>query len=132
LQGAGGSEGGLGRFFLGVVMLIGGFYLFFNSVMVTHRFHLGYPLFNMGGISITSGLLLIPLIIGIGIIFYNSKNPIGWLLFVAALVTITFGVLSSIEFRMNRMSLFNLMLILTLFIGGLGLFLSSLRDMGQR
>lgn len=131
MRGAGGSEGGLGRFFLGLVMLIGGFYLFFNSIVVTHQFHLGYAIFNIGGFSVTSGLLMIPFILGIGMIFYNSKNPIGWIVSIAALVTVTFGVLSNIEFRMVRMSLFNLMLILVLFIGGLGLFLSSLRELSK-
>lgn len=132
MRGAGGTEGGLGRFFIGLVMLIGGFYLFFNAIIVTHQFRLGYSLFSLGGFSITSGLLLIPFIFGVGMIFYNSKNVLGWLIAVASLVTITFGVLSTIEFRMSHMSLFNLILILVLFVGGFGLFFSSLRDLGAK
>lgn len=131
MRGAGGSEGGLGRFFIGIVMLIGGFYLFFNAIIVTHQFRMGHGLFDIGAFSVTSGMLLIPMILGIGIIFYNSKNPIGWVLAGGSLVAITFGVLSTIEFRMVRISLINLIIILVLFIGGLGLFLSSLKDLGK-
>jgi len=129
MRGAGGSSGGIGRFFIGLAMLIGGGYLFFNSIRVTHNFGLGYALFNVGGVGITSGMVLIPFVFGIGMVFYSAKNPIGWILSVGSLVMLGFGVLSTIRFQMNRMSAFELIAILVLFIGGLGLFLSSLRDM---
>jgi len=131
MRGAGGSEGGLGRFFIGLVMLIGGGYLFFNSIRVTHSFGMGRALFNIGGFGITSGYVLIPFMFGIAIIFYNSKNIIGWILCIASLVMLTIGVITSINFRFQHMSAFNLIMILILFLGGLGLFLSSLRDLNK-
>ena len=131
MRGAGGTEGGAGRFFLGLAMLVAGGYLFFNSIMVTYNFSFGRAIFNVGGFPVTSGLVLIPFVIGIGFIFYNSKNPLGWMLAVAGLIMLGVGVLSSIDFRMQRMSAFSLLMILTLFIGGLGLFLSSLRQFDQ-
>lgn len=33
----------------------------------------------------TSGLVLIPVIFGIGMIFYNSRNPVGWVLFIGGI-----------------------------------------------
>ncbi len=131
MRGAGGSEGGLGRFFIGLIMLIAGGYIFFNSIHVTHSFGMGRALFSVGGVGITSGYVLIPFMFGVGMIFYDSKNIIGWVLCIATLAMLTFGIITSINFRFQRMSAFQLMSILTLFLGGLGLFLSSLRNLNK-
>jgi hypothetical protein len=126
-KGAGGTDGGIGRFFIGLLMFIGGSYLFLNAVQVTNHFHLGYGLFSLGGIRVTSGFVLIPFIIGVGMIFFNAENYIGWLLTIISLVMFVFGIITSIHFQMRPMSAFELLSILVLMVGGLGLFLSSLR-----
>jgi len=131
MRGAGGSNGGLGRFFLGMAMMCGGGYLFFNAIRVTHHYSFGRALWSPGGFSITSGMVLIPFIFGVGIVFYNSKNIIGWILAGGSLIALGFGVIASINFRMNRMSSFDLIVILVLLVGGIGLFLSSLRDLDR-
>lgn len=128
-QGAGGTEGGIGRFLIGLVMIIAGGYLFLQSIVVTNHFGFGYSLYSFGGFNLTSGMVLVPFIFGVGIIFYNAKNPIGWLLAAGALIMLGFGVISSIGFRFRHMSAFDLIVILVLFIGGIGLFLSSLRKL---
>lgn len=127
VKGAGGSEGGIGKFFIGLIMFIAGCYLFFSSVMVTNHFHLGYRMFSVGGFGITSGYVLVPFIFGIGMVFYNSKNIIGWFLTVASVIMLFFGIITSLNFRLRSMSFFDIAIILILMIGGLGLFLSSLR-----
>ena len=131
MRGAGGTDGGIGRFFLGLVMIIGGGYLFLNAIRVTHNFSMGYGIFNVGGMSVTSGMVLIPFIFGVGIIFYNSKNFLGWLLAGGSLVMLFFGIISSINFRFSHMSAFQLFTILILLVGGIGLFLSSLKKLSS-
>ncbi len=131
IKGAGGTEGGVGRFFLGLIMLIGGGYLFLNSIQVYNHFGLGYGLFSLGSFQVTSGYVLIPFMIGIGMVFYNARNVIGWVLIIASLVMIVFGVITSMQFSIRRLTLFELIMILVLMIGGLGLFLSSLRRLSR-
>ncbi len=128
-RGAGGTDGGGIRFFVGLAMLIGGGFLFFNSIRVTHHFGMGYSMFSLGGFGVTPGLVMVPFIFGIGMVFYNAKNIIGWILVVASIIMLSFGVISSINFRFKHMSAFELMMILTLFIGGIGTLLSSLRKL---
>lgn len=70
---------------------------------------------------------MIPFIFGVAIIFYNTKNLIGWLLAGGALTALIFGVISSIHFSLRSMTAFDLIVILTLSMGGLGLFLRSLK-----
>ena len=127
MRGAGGSDGGEISFLLGLVMMCGGFYLLLNSIVVRAGFGFGYSLYAVGGFNITSGMVMIPFIFGVGMIFYNSRNPLGWLLAVGSLVALIFGVIASVNFRFRPMSAFDLMVIFVLSFGGLGLFLSSLR-----
>lgn len=128
MQGAGGTRGGSGRFFLGLIMMCGGFYLLLNSVIVSSSFGLGARLYGVGGIGVTGGILLVPLVIGIGMIFYNARSYVGWLVAVASFFALVFGVIASVSLDLRTMSAFHLITILVLAFGGLGLFLGSLRN----
>ena len=130
MQGAGGTSGGSGQFFLGLVMMCGGFYLLLDSVIVSSSFGLGSRLYGVGGFGITGGIILVPLVIGIGMIFYNARNYIGWLVAVVSFFALVFGVISSVSLDLRTMSAFHLITILVLAFGGLGLFLGSLRGAG--
>lgn len=126
-RGAGGSDGGTGTFLIGLVMMIGGGYLLLNGIVVRPNFGMGARVFGIGGVTITSGMVLIPFIFGVGMIFYNSRNWIGWILACGALVALIFGVIANMTLELARMSAFDLIVILVLLVGGLGLFLRSLR-----
>ena len=71
---------------------------------------------------------MIPLIFGVGMIFYNAKNYLGWILAGGSVVALIFGVISSIQFSFRSMTSFDLIVILVLAVGGLGILLSSLRS----
>ena len=126
-RGAGGSDGGTGTFLIGLIMMIGGGYMLLNGIIVRPNFGIGSRMFGIGGVPITSGMLLIPFMFGVGMIFYDSKNWIGWLLAGGSLVALIFGVIANMTLQFARMSAFDLIVILVLFVGGLGLFLRSLR-----
>lgn len=127
MRGAGGSSGGSGQFFLGLVMMCGGFYLLLNSVIVSSTFGLGSRLYGVGGFGITGGIILVPLVLGIGMIFYNARSYLGWLIAVLSFFAMVFGVIASVSLDLRTMSAFHLITILVLAFGGLGLFLGSLR-----
>jgi hypothetical protein len=127
MRGAGGTEGGTGRFFVGLIMLVAGGYLFLHSINVSIGMGLGYQFFSIWGFGITSGMVLVPFIFGIGMVFYDAKNWIGWLLAGASLVMLGFGVITQTRFHLNAMTAFDLLTILVLLVGGIGLLLSSLR-----
>ena len=128
MRGAGGSQGGEWQFLIGIVMMIAGFYLLFNAIAIETRFGLGMRLYGIGGVGITSGMLMIPFIGGIVSIFYKASNPVGWLLSVGSLIAMVVGVLANSQFSFRAMSAFDLIVILILAFGGLGLFLKSLRQ----
>lgn len=136
MNGAGGTTGGVGQFFTGLIMMCGGLYLLFNSISVTSHFGLGERLygFSMLGshFSVTGGMIMIPFMFGIGFIFFNGRNWAGWLLTVGSLVALIFGVLSSIRFSFRAMTAFELISILVLAVGGFGLFVRSLVTIEKR
>jgi len=135
MKGAGGTSGGLGQFFIGVIMMCGGFYLLLNAITVTSSFGMGMRLYGfsaMGSMyNVTSGMIMIPFMFGIGLIFYNGRNWLGWILALGSITALIFGVITSIRFSMRTMTSFDLIVILVLAIGGLGLFLRSLKALDK-
>ena len=73
-------------------------------------------------------MIMIPFMFGVGMLFYNAKNPLSWLLTGGSLVALVFGVISSIQFTFQSMDAFDLIVILVLAVGGLGLLLGSLKS----
>lgn len=132
MRGAGGTSGGVGRFFIGFTMLCVGGYLLLTAIQVNNAWGLSMGMFRMGGVSVTSGMVLVPFIFGIGIVFYNARNPIGWILAIGSLVLLTFGIITSVQMRLRPMNLFELITIIVLLVGGLGLFLNSLKNFSSQ
>lgn len=126
-RGAGGSDGGTGSFLIGLIMIVAGGYLLLNGIVVRPNFGFGARVFGIGGVPITSGMVLIPFMFGVGMIFYNSRNWLGWGLAGASLIALIFGVIANMTLQLSRMSAFDLIVILVLLVGGIGLFLRSLR-----
>ena len=118
-RGAGGTPGGLGEFFFGLVMAVAGAYLLTSRVTVVSGFWSvwGYNAF---------GLSLLPLVVGIGILFFNGRSIAGWLLLVAGVVIIFTGILMNLHIYFQPTSLFNTLLMLVLLAGGVGLIGRSL------
>ena len=81
MVGAGGTPGGIGQFLIGFVLAVAGAWPLVNQVTVTSG---GWYL---GGYS-AFGLSLIPFIAGVGLLFYNGRSILGWLLLIAGLASI--------------------------------------------
>jgi uncharacterized protein len=120
IQGAGGTSGGIGQFLLGLCMAVAGAYLLTNQVTVTSSF------WRWGGGN-AFGLSLVPLIIGIGLLFFNGRSIAGWLLTIAGAMIIFVGILTHLDIYFQPTSLFNTILMLVLLAAGIGLVARSLR-----
>jgi multisubunit Na+/H+ antiporter MnhF subunit len=120
-QGPGGTPGGVGTFLLGLAMTVAGGYLILNQVQVTSGFWYWWG-------PNTFGLTLVPLMIGIGLLFFNGKSLAGRLLVGTGLVIIFAGIIANLNIYFHRTSLFNVLIMLALLAGGLGLIVRSLRS----
>jgi hypothetical protein len=120
MKGAGGTPGGFGGFFGGLAMVAAGGYLLFNQVQV----HSGF--WNWFGYN-TFGLTLVPLLVGIGFLFFDGKSRAGWVLTALGALFIVAGILTSLQIYFQPTSLFNTLLMLVLMAGGLGLIARSVK-----
>ena len=97
MRGAGGTAGGIGTFLLGLW---------------------GYNAF---------GLSLLPLMAGIGWLFYDGRSVGGWVLAGAGALIILAGIIANLHIFFAPTSLFDTLVMLGLLAGGLGLVARSLR-----
>ena len=126
-RGAGGTDGGIGGFLIGFIMICVGGYMLLNGIILRPQFGFRTAIFAVGGWPITSGMIFVPFIFGIGMIFYNGRNLIGWALTIGSVAAMIFGVIASTQLQLRPMTAFELIVILVLLVGGIGLFLRSLR-----
>lgn len=127
MRGAGGSDGGEFNFLLGLVMMIAGGYLLLSNIVIRPIFGFGTRAFGIGGYDVSTGMVLIPFMFGVAMIFYNGRSKIGWLLAIGAVIALVAGVISNLTLQFSGLSAFDLLVILVLLFGGVGLFLRSLR-----
>jgi len=125
IRGAGGTPGGVGTFFLGLALTVVGGYLVLNQVQVSSSF----DFFGLWGWSRPAGfgLTMLPLLIGIGVLFFDGKSKIGWILCAGGALTILAAILMSLSIHWTPTSLFNTLFMFALLAGGFGLIARSLR-----
>lgn len=124
MQGAGGTPGGTGMFLAGSAMVVAGGYLLLTKVTVASGFWSFY------GIN-AFGLSMVPLLAGIGVLFYDGRSKLGWALTGAGSVIILAGIIANLQIYFRPTSLFDTLMILGLLAGGLGLVARSLRAGGN-
>jgi hypothetical protein len=120
-RGAGGTPGGLVEFFVGLALLLVGLYMIMNRVTVAMGF------WTFGGFAHPFGVMLVPLIAGIGTIFYNGRSILGWVLTIGTLVAIVLGVLMNLNIYFQQTGLVELLVMVGAIAAGLGLMLRGLR-----
>jgi uncharacterized protein len=122
MTGAGGTPGGVGQFFIGLMCAVAGGWLLTNQVQVTSG-----GVWNIYGYN-GFGLSLIPFILGTGMIFFNGKSILGWMLLAAGITIIIVGVLVNLHIYFQPTSLFNTLMMLALLAGGIGAMAAALRS----
>lgn len=120
MQGAGGTQGGVGEFFLGLAMAVAGGYLLTSQVTVSSG------LWGWFGPH-TFGLSLLPLLVGCGLLFFDGQSRPGWALVLAGALIVLLGILMNLRIYFEPTSLFNTILMLVLLAGGLGLVARALK-----
>ena len=100
-------------------MSVAGAYLLTNQVTVTRGFWsiYGYNAF---------GLTLVPLLFRIGMLFFNGKSILGWLLTVAGIVIIFADIIVNLNIYFQPTSLFNTIIMLVLLVGVIGLIVRAI------
>ena len=106
------------QFLAGLVMLIAGLFIFSQKVIVYSSFLGG---FSLGGMSMTSGLLVVPLIAGIVWMFVSGASFPSKILTGVGVFLIIVAIIASTNIHLVSMSLYDWILLLVLIFGGAGL-----------
>ena len=108
-------------FIAGAAMVLAGGYLLLTRVSVISGGWLFYG-YNAFGLS------LFPLLIGIGVLFYNGRSIFGWSLTSGGTLIIFVGIVANLHIYFQPTSLFDALMMLGLLAGGIGLVARSLRE----
>jgi hypothetical protein len=126
-EGPGGTPGGLVEVLVGLLMIGIGVYIVFDHITVHTSF---WRFFNGPGTSF--GITLLPLLGGIGVLFFNGRSVLGWVLTVAGIALILVGVLMNMDIYFRPTSLWATILMFGLIVAGLGVFARGLRPHAPR
>ncbi|MDB4320210.1 hypothetical protein N9938_00645 [Akkermansiaceae bacterium] len=126
----GGSEGGERAFVagLGLILFGLGLYLFLDSVRVTSAPY-GWISGRMGGgrgmgETTSMGIVFVPFLAGITILFFDSEKKWAWVLAGLGLAVVAIEILSRVRFVLE-MKTTHLLLVLGMVAAGAGLILRS-------
>ncbi|MFM7312980.1 MAG: hypothetical protein ACKO0M_07410 [Cyanobium sp.] len=86
----------------------------------------GWGIPSIGGLSGGMGLLMIPLGIGVAMLFMNSYRKLAWLLVWGSAAALTAGILHSISMRFMPTTLWALVTMIVMIAAGAGLMFKSL------
>jgi len=120
LRGAGGTSGGMLEFFAGCALAAAGGYLLTTRVIVSTGYWTlwGYDMF---------GLALVPFAVGIGMLFFNGRSLLAWLMLLCGAGIILAGILVNLRIYFQPTSLFGTLMMLGMLAAGLGLIARALR-----
>ena len=124
MRGAGGTSGGVGTFLVGLAMVVVGGYLLLTRATVGSGSWMlwGYNAF---------GLSLLPLLVGIGWLFFDGRSVLGWFLTAIGALIILAGIIANLHIYFAPTSLYDTLVMLGLLAGGLGLIARSFKAQSQ-
>ena len=76
----------------------------------------------------TFGVTLLPMLIGVAILFWNGRSALGWLLTAARGLFILAAVIANLHIYFAPTSLFNTLVMMVLLVGGLALIARALQS----
>lgn len=110
------------QFFLGVILLGVGLFLLSKRVMVSSSWYS----WSFGGFNLSSGLVTVPLIIGIIWYFCNPKSIIPKIIITLGVIFIVATIIMSIRIYFVTTSMYEYILIIGMAAAGAGLLLKTL------
>ena len=115
-------RGNIFTFFCGIIVFCLGVYLIFQNTVVST----GFSLYRYIGFEPPQGLVFLPLLIGIILIFFKGKSIIGWILIVLGVLIILLGILAGLRIYFKPISMFETIMMFGLTAAGIGITLKGL------
>ena len=106
---------------VGIVLLAAGLFMLSKRVIV----NTGWYMWRIGSFNLSSGTVIIPLLIGIIWYFYNPKSLMSKVIIGLSIIFIVVSIIMSVSLNFMATSMFDYVLILGMAAAGVGLILKS-------
>jgi len=110
-------------FLSGLALFILGLFLITQNTIVRTGFSLGW---FFGGYNPPFGLLLLPVIIGVILLFAMKRQTLGWILIGIGLITILAGLLMGLQIYFKPTTLYITILMFACLAAGIGLMIRGI------
>lgn len=110
------------EFYMGIVLIVSGIFFLLSKAVV----HSGFGAWSIAGMNISSGLVIIPLMIGIIWLVNNPKSILARLITIAGSIFIIASIIINIRITFTTTSMFDYVIMMLLIAGGIGLVLKSI------
>lgn len=112
------------HFFLGLLMFGGGLFMVLQNAKVSTSW--GSTFYHIGSWGIPNGLIMLPVLIGIVMLFMMEKKLFGWIVTVLGIIFILLTIIMNLSITWQRTSAFAFIMMFGLVAAGGGLMLKSL------
>ncbi|MBQ9893836.1 MAG: hypothetical protein IJM38_00415 [Ruminococcus sp.] len=121
------NEGGdLLKFFVGLLMLGGGLFMIFNNLTVSSTWGGGGYFFHIGSFHLPNGMIMLPMIAGIGMLFLMDRKIFGWIVLSIGIVIVLLSVLLTTRLHWRSTSAYVFVIMFGMVAAGAGMVLKEL------
>jgi len=113
------------KFFVGLLMLGGGLFMIFQNIDVSSSWGGGY-FFRIGGFGLPNGLIMLPIIAGIAMLFLMDRKIFGWVVLSIGIVIVLLSVMMTTHLRWRTTNAYVFIVMFGLVAAGGGLVLREL------
>lgn len=110
------------EFYMGILLIISGLFFLLSKAVVRS----GFGGFSLGGLNVSTGLVVIPLMVGVVWLVNNPKSILARLITIAGSIFIVASIIINIRITFTTTSLFDYLIMMLLIAGGLGLLLKAI------
>ena len=109
------------EFYMGILLIIAGLFFLLSKAVVRS----GFYGFSIGGLNISTGLVVIPLMIGIIWLVNNPKSLLARILTIAGSIFIVGSIIMNIRITFTTTSMLDYLIMMVLISGGIGLIIKA-------
>lgn len=110
------------EFYIGILLIASGLFFLLSKAVV----HSGFYGFSVGGLNVSTGLVVIPLMFGIIWLVNNPKSFWARLITIVGSVFIVASIIMNIRITFTTSSFFDYLIMMLLIAGGIGLLLKAI------
>lgn len=109
------------EFYMGILLIIAGLFFLLSKAVVSSGFY-GW---TIGGMNVSTGIVVIPLMIGVIWLVNNPKSIIARLITIVGSLFIVGSIIINIRITFTTTSMFDYVVMMLLIAGGVGLILKA-------